>query len=263
MARLSAHRVTAGYQRGAILRDLTLALPEGRISVLIGSNGCGKSTLVKTMARLLHPWSGQVCLNGKNIHRQPTITVARTLSLLPQQPIAPEGLTVRQLISLGRHPHQNWLSQWSARDEACVDQALTLTHLQGLAERPVDALSGGQRQRAWIGMAVAQDTPLMLLDEPTSFLDLRHQLEVLDLLRALNRDAHKTIVLVLHDLNMACRYADNVVALKDGQIYAQGTPECVVTQSCVRDVFDLDCRIIADPVLGTPLCIPLSPASPT
>ncbi|MES1929515.1 iron-chelate-transporting ATPase [Salinisphaera dokdonensis CL-ES53] len=261
MTRLSAQGITAGYQRAAILRDLTLALPEGQLSVLIGSNGCGKSTLLKTLARLLQPWSGEVCLDGADIHRLPTKAVATTLSLLPQQPIAPEGLTVRQLVALGRHPHQSWLSQWSERDEACVEEALARTDLETLASRSVDALSGGQRQRAWIAMAVAQDTPLMLLDEPTSFLDLTHQLEVLDLLKALNRDAGKTIVLVLHDLNLACRYADHVVALKEGQIHAQGTPEEVVTATHVREIFDLECRVIADPFFGVPLCIPFGRAA--
>ncbi|WP_348766751.1 ABC transporter ATP-binding protein [uncultured Salinisphaera sp.] len=260
MTQLSATHITAGYQHEAILRELTLALPEGQLSVLIGSNGCGKSTLLKTLARLLAPWNGEVVLDGADIHRQPTQAVARTLSLLPQQPVAPEGLRVRELVALGRHPHQSWLSQWSERDEACVDDALARTDLLTLADRPVDSLSGGQRQRAWIAMAVAQDTPLMLLDEPTSFLDLTHQLEVLDLLKALNRDAGKTIVMVLHDLNLACRYADHMVALKHGRIHAQGTPDDVVTEVNVREVFELDCRVIADPFFGVPLCIPFGRA---
>lgn len=261
MTQLCATHVTAGYQRETILRELTLTLPEGKLSVLIGSNGCGKSTLLKTLARLLAPWSGEVLLDGADIHHQPTQTVAKTLSLLPQQPIAPEGLSVRQLVALGRHPHQSWLSQWSEHDEARVADALARTDLRALADRPVDSLSGGQRQRAWIAMALAQDTPLMLLDEPTSFLDLTHQLEVLDLLKALNREAGKTIVLVLHDLNLACRYADHVVALKNGRIHAQGTPDEVVTETNVRTVFELDCRVISDPFFGVPLCIPFGRAT--
>ncbi|KAA0016970.1 ABC transporter ATP-binding protein [Salinicola corii] len=261
MTRLSANDLTLGYQRQVIMRELSLALPESRISVLIGANGCGKSTLLKALARLLTPWQGQVMLDGDDIHHQPTRRVARTLSLLPQHPVAPEGITVRQLVSLGRHPHQSWLAQWSEEDERQVELALMRTDLTAQAHRSVDTLSGGQRQRAWIAMAVAQDTPLMLLDEPTSFLDLTHQMEVLELLKSLNRESGKTIVMVLHDLNLACRYADHIVALRDGAIVAQGAPQAVVTRERVKDIFQLECRIIEDPFFHTPLCIPFGPGS--
>ncbi|WFF42611.1 ABC transporter ATP-binding protein [Salinicola endophyticus] len=256
MATLSANRLTLGYQRQAILRELSLELPEGRISVLVGSNGCGKSTLLKALARLLTPWQGQVALEGEDIRQRPTKAVARTLSLLPQHPVAPEGISVRQLVGLGRHPHQSWLAQWSEGDERAVEQALLRTGLDDLSEQRVETLSGGQRQRAWIAMAVAQDTPLMLLDEPTSFLDLTHQMEVLELLVSLNRDAGKTIVMVLHDLNLACRYADHIVAIREGRVHAQGRPQAVITRERVKEIFQLECRVIEDPFFHTPLCIP-------
>ncbi|WP_136065900.1 ABC transporter ATP-binding protein [Modicisalibacter radicis] len=256
MATVTAHALTLGYQRRRILDRLDLGLPEGRISVLVGSNGCGKSTLLKALARLLAPWSGRVCLNGDDIHHLQTRQVARQLSLLPQQPVAPEGITVRQLVSLGRHPHQSWFEQWSEEDERQVERSLERTGLVELADRVVDTLSGGQRQRAWIALAVAQDTPLMLLDEPISFLDLTHQMEVLDLLRALNREEGKTIVMVLHDLNLAGRYGDHIVAVKEGRVHAQGTPGEVITRERVHEVFDLTCRVITDPFFNTPLCIP-------
>ncbi|NRB55518.1 MAG: ABC transporter ATP-binding protein [Salinicola sp.] len=258
MTTIAAHELTLGYQRRTILDALSLTLPEGRISVLVGSNGCGKSTLLKALARLLLPWQGNVILDGRDIQRQPTRAVARLLSLLPQQPMAPEGITVRQLVTLGRHPHQSWLAQWSEQDERKVEQALRRTELSEFAERRVETLSGGQRQRAWIAMAVAQDTPLMLLDEPTSFLDLAHQMEVLELLASLNRESGKTIVMVLHDLNLACRYADHIVALRDGRIHAQGTPHEVITRQRVKEIFQLDCQVIDDPYFHTPLCIPFA-----
>ncbi|MBZ9558625.1 MULTISPECIES: ABC transporter ATP-binding protein [unclassified Modicisalibacter] len=256
MTTISARRLTLGYQRRTILRDLSLDLPEGRISVLVGSNGCGKSTLLKALARLLDPWQGQVSLDGHDIRRRSTRAVARVLSLLPQHPVAPEGISVRQLVCLGRHPHQSWLSQWSEEDERRVDDALERTAMRDQAQRRVETLSGGQRQRAWIAMAVAQDTPLMLLDEPTSFLDLTHQMEVLELLKSLNREAGKTIVMVLHDLNLACRYADHIVAVRDGRVHAQGAPPAVITRERVREIFQLECRVIEDPFFHTPLCIP-------
>ncbi|WP_251978395.1 ABC transporter ATP-binding protein [Salinicola avicenniae] len=262
MARISADRLTLGYQRQIILRELSLSLPEGKMSVLVGSNGCGKSTLLKAMARLLAPWQGRVLLDGKDIDRQPTRHVARTLSLLPQHPVAPEGISVRGLVRLGRHPHQSWLSQWSERDEAVVEHALALTDLTDMAERRVETLSGGQRQRAWIAMAVAQDTPLMLLDEPTSFLDMAHQMEVLDLLKRLNVESGRTIIMVLHDLNLACRYADHIVAVRNGSLHAQGTPHEVITREQVKAVFQLECRVIEDPFFQVPLCIPFGREAP-
>lgn len=256
MASIATRSLTLSYQRQVIIDGLDLHLPPGKISVLIGSNGCGKSTLLKAFARLLKPQHGAVILNGADIQRKPTATVARELAILPQMPMAPEGISVRQLVGLGRYPYQNWMQQWSAEDEAMVERALLQTGIQALAERPVDALSGGQRQRAWIAMTLAQDTDIVLLDEPTTFLDLAHQIEVLDLLRELNRRENKTIVMVLHDLNLACRYADHMIAVHERGAFAQGRPEAILTEALVKTMFDLNCRIVPDPFFGTPMCIP-------
>lgn len=256
MTSIASRNLTLAYQRQTIIDSLDLQLPRGQVSVLIGSNGCGKSTLLKSFARLLKPQSGTVILNGADIQRKQTAAVARELAILPQMPVPPEGISVRQLVALGRYPYQSWMQQWSAEDEAVVARALSRTGLNELAERPVDALSGGQRQRAWIAMTLAQETELVLLDEPTTFLDLAHQIEVLDLLRELNRQEGKTIVMVLHDLNLACRYADHMVAVHQRTAYAQGRPEEILTEALVKTVFDLDCRIIPDPFFHTPLCIP-------
>ncbi|MBJ9978168.1 ABC transporter ATP-binding protein [Pseudomonas sp. S75] len=256
MNSLASESLYLGYAGRAIIEGLDLTLPRGQVSVLIGSNGCGKSTLLKSFARLLRPTAGKVLLNGQDIQRKPTAQVARELAILPQMPVAPEGISVRQLVSLGRYPYQSWMRQWSADDEAAVARALQRTDLQALAARPVDELSGGQRQRAWIAMALAQETELLLLDEPTTFLDLAHQIEVLDLLRELNRREGKTVVMVLHDLNLASRYADHMVAVHDRRVCAQGRPAQILDQALVKQVFGLECRIIADPFFGTPLCIP-------
>ncbi|MHC8411990.1 ABC transporter ATP-binding protein [Pseudomonas sp. Hz4] len=256
MTSIASRGLTLSYQRQVIIDALDMQLPKGKISVLIGSNGCGKSTLLKSFARLLKPQQGSVILSGVDIQQKSTAAVARELAILPQTPTAPEGITVRQLVALGRYPYQSWMQQWSAEDEAMVNRALEQTSLQALADRPVDALSGGQRQRAWIAMTLAQDTGIVLLDEPTTFLDLAHQIEVLDLLRDLNRLENKTIIMVLHDLNLACRYADHMVAVHECTAFAQGRPEDVLTQALVKTVFDLNCRIIPDPFFGTPMCIP-------
>lgn len=256
MTAIASRNLTLAYQRQIIIDNLDLDLPRGQVTVLIGSNGCGKSTLLKAFARLLKPQAGTVILHGADIQRKPTAAVARELAILPQMPVAPEGISVRQLVALGRYPYQSWMQQWSAEDEAVVARALTRTGLDELAERPVDALSGGQRQRAWIAMTLAQETELVLLDEPTTFLDLAHQIEVLDLLRELNRQEGKTIVMVLHDLNLACRYADHMVAVHGRTAYAQGKPADILSEELVKTVFDLDCRIIPDPFFHTPLCIP-------
>lgn len=259
MNHLTTHNLTLAYDDHIVIRDLDLAIPSGRITVLIGSNGCGKSTLLRGMARLLNPRGGGVYLNGKDIQSLPTKQIARQLGILPQGLSAPEGLTVRELVIQGRYPYRGLLRQWSAEDERLTSQALAITNMAELAERPLDTLSGGQRQRAWIAMALTQDTDILLLDEPTTFLDLAHQVDVLELLHRLNLDG-RTIVLVLHDLNQACRYADHLVALKDGYIYAQGHPSQIMTVDLVQHVFGLQCQIIADPVTGTPLCVPLSPS---
>ncbi|NEQ31409.1 MAG: ABC transporter ATP-binding protein [Leptolyngbya sp. SIO4C5] len=254
---LTTRKLTLAYDQAIIIRDLDLAIPTGKITALVGPNGCGKSTVLKGFGRLLKPQSGVVYLDGKAVAHQPTKAIARQLGLLPQSPIAPERLTVRELVAQGRYPYQNWLQQWSKGDELAVEQALTITEMVELGDRPLDTLSGGQRQRAWIAMTLAQDTDILLLDEPTTFLDLAHQIEVLDLLYELNQAQDRTIVMVLHDLNQACRYADNVIALRAGQVYAQGMPTQVMTETMVRDVFGIDSRIISDPVSETPLCIPI------
>ncbi|MEC4803295.1 MAG: ABC transporter ATP-binding protein [Jaaginema sp. PMC 1079.18] len=256
-ASLEAQSLTLGYSSPDIICDLDLLIPSAQITVLVGANGCGKSTLLRGLARLLKPRGGTVLLDNRSIFEQPTKLVAQQLGLLPQNPTAPEGLTVRDLVAQGRYPYQKWWQQWSSEDEEHTQNALKTTGIVELRDRALDELSGGQRQRAWIAMALAQDTQILLLDEPTTFLDLAYQLEVLDLLKALNQEQQRTIVMVLHDLNLACRYAHHLVAVKSGQIYTTGTPETVMTESMVGDVFGLDCRIIADPVTHTPLCIPV------
>jgi iron complex transport system ATP-binding protein len=254
---LEAQNLSLAYQSTTIVRDLTLTIPAEKITALVGANGCGKSTLLKGLARLLKPTSGVVYLDGKSIAKRSTKAVAQQLGLLPQSPVAPEGLTVKDLVAQGRYPYQNWMQQWSIQDQKFVDQALAMTDLVELSDRPLDTLSGGQRQRAWIAMTLAQNTKILLLDEPTTFLDLAHQIEVLDLLHNLNQQQGRTIVMVLHDLNQACRYADHLVAIKAGQIFASGEPKEVITEDIVQDVFNLKCRIYPDPIAGTPMCIPI------
>ena len=254
---LSTRRLTLAYDGASIIMNLDLAIPAGKITTLVGPNGCGKSTLLRGLARLLKPRAGTVYLDGADIFKLSTKAVAKRLGILPQGPVAPEGLTVRDLVAQGRYPYQNWLQQWSKEDERLVEQALATTGMTPLADRALDTLSGGQRQRAWIAMALAQDTEILLLDEPTTFLDLAHQIEVLDLLYELNQTEGRTIVMVLHDLNQACRYADYLVAVREGQVWAQGVPAQVMTETMVRQVFGLECRIVTDPVAGTPMCVPL------
>jgi len=255
---LTTRKLTLAYDGNVIIQGLDLAIPQGRVTTLVGPNGCGKSTLLRGIARLLKPRGGTVYLQGEAIAHCPTKELAKRLGILPQSPNAPEGLTVRELVAQGRYPHQNWLQQWSKEDELKVEEAIATTHLQEFANRPLDTLSGGQRQRAWIAMALAQDTDTLLLDEPTTYLDLAHQIEVLDLLYQLNCQAGRTILMVLHDLNLACRYSHHLVALRQGTVVAQGSPPEVVTETLVKAVFGLDSRIIRDPVAGTPLCIPIS-----
>jgi iron complex transport system ATP-binding protein len=257
---LTTRQLTLAYDGNVIIQGLDLAIPQGQITTLVGPNGCGKSTLLRGMARLLKPLSGSVVLDGNAIARLPSKILAQRLGILPQSPVAPEGLTVRELVAQGRYPHQTWLRQWSKQDERNVEEAIATTHLQDFANRPLDSLSGGQRQRAWIAMALAQDTATLLLDEPTTYLDLAHQIEVLDVLYQLNRQAGRTIVMVLHDLNMACRYSHHLIALRNGQVMAQGKPAAVVTEAMVEEVFALKSRIVTDPVSNTPLCLPISQA---
>ncbi|MBW4658006.1 MAG: ABC transporter ATP-binding protein [Drouetiella hepatica Uher 2000/2452] len=255
---LTTRKLTLAYDQAIVLNELDLAIPSGKITALVGSNGCGKSTLLRGLARLLKPIKGTVYLDSASIFKLSTKEVAKRLGMLPQSPVAPEGLTVRELVAQGRYPHQGWLQQWSEEDENFTKQALAITNMTELAERPLDSLSGGQRQRAWIAMALAQNTAILLLDEPTTFLDLAYQIEILDLLYDLNQVEGRTIIMVLHDLNQACRYADFVIALRQGQIVAQGIPADVMTEGTVREVFGLESRIVKDPVAGTPMCIPIS-----
>lgn len=257
MNALEARDLTLAYDRAEILKHLSLTIPAGQITSLVGRNGCGKSTLLRALARLLKPRGGAVYLDNQAIASMSTREVARHLGILPQGPVAPEGLTVRELVAQGRYPHQGWLQQWSAEDQREVDRALSATRTSDLADRPLDTLSGGQRQRAWIAMVLAQGTEILLLDEPTTYLDMAHQVDVLDLLYELNQKEGRTIVMVLHDLNLACRYSDHLVAVRDGAVFARGTPAEVVTEETVKAVFGMACRILADPVSGTPLCIPV------
>lgn len=254
---LRVETLSAGYGETEILHGLDLTIPPGRITVIVGANACGKSTLLRAMSRLLKPSQGQVLLDGRSIHKTPTRELARRLGLLPQSPIAPEGITVDDLVRRGRHPHSKLFSRWTAGDEEAVVQALTATRTLDLAERPVDELSGGQRQRVWIAMALAQQTGILLLDEPTTFLDINHQVEILDLLTDLNRARGTTIVMVLHDLNLGARYADHLIALADGRVHVAGQPRQVLTEDMVRAVFWLDSRIMTDPVSGRPIMLPI------
>jgi iron complex transport system ATP-binding protein len=257
-AELTARNLTLGYDKITIIQELTLAIPTGQMTALVGANGCGKSTLLRGLARLLKPTGGAVYLDSRSIFARSTKEVAQQLGLLPQNPIAPEGLTVKDLVAQGRYPYQSWLQQWSVQDEKFVQQALEITDLTELSDRALDTLSGGQRQRAWIAMALAQDTEILLLDEPTTFLDLAHQIEVLDLLYDLNQQQGRTIVMVLHDLNQACRYADYLVTVKNGRFFAAGDPQSLMTEELVQAVFNVECRIFSDPIAGTPMCIPIS-----
>ncbi len=255
--RLSAEQVRLAYGDLVVVHGLDLDVLDGTITAVIGPNGCGKSTLLRALGRLMRCSGGQVLLDGKRIDRLPTREVAKVLGILPQAPVAPEGLTVADLVARGRHPHQAWYRQWSSDDEAVVAEALRWTGMLELAERSVDELSGGQRQRAWISMALAQGTDLLLLDEPTTFLDLAHQVDVLDLIERLHSEAGRTVVMVLHDLNLAARYAGRLVAMKDGAIAAAGRPDEVLTEQLLSNVFALDAHVIPDPVSGTPLVVPV------
>lgn len=256
---LSAQHLRVGYGPGrTVLADLDLEVPAGQVTAIIGANGSGKSTLLRTLARLHRLEAGTVLLGGRDIATIPTNEVARKLGLLPQSSITPDAITVRDLVARGRTPHTSLWRQWSVADEAAVIDALTSTALIELADRPVDALSGGQRQRVWIAMVVAQATPLLLLDEPTTYLDLAHQLDVLELVGRLNREQGRTVVMVLHDLAQACRFADHLVALRGGEIVAAGPPAEVVDREMVREVFSVECQILDDPVDGGPLVVPIS-----
>lgn len=254
---LSAENLAVGYDQREIIHDLSVQIPTGKITVIVGANACGKSTLLKTLARLLKPSKGTVLLDGKSIQSIPTRAVALRLGLLPQSPTAPEGITVADLVGRGRYPRQGWIRQWTKGDDEAIADAMTSTDVLEIADRPIDELSGGQRQRVWIAMALAQETDILLLDEPTTFLDLTHQFEVLDLLVDLNKRDQRTIVLVLHDLNQACRFGDHLIAMKDGAIVCEGNPSEVITEQVVQDVFGLAVKVIPDPVAGTPMVVPI------
>jgi iron complex transport system ATP-binding protein len=254
--RLRADGLRLGYGPRVICDDLSVDIPDARFTAIVGPNGCGKSTLLRSLCRLMEPQAGRVYLDGKDIHRVPTRQLARQMGLLPQSSQAPAGITVGDLVARGRYPHQGLFRQWSEADAAAVAQAMAATGVTDLAESEVDQLSGGQRQRVWVAMVLAQQTPLLLLDEPTTFLDIAHQIDLLDLFRTLNRSAGHTLVAVLHDLNQACRYADHLIVLADGRIVAEGDPLHLMTVDLVSEVFGLDSVIIEDPVSHTPLMIP-------
>ena len=256
-SRLGARSVSSGYGHTTVLDDLDLDIPTGVVTTIIGPNGCGKSTLLRTLARLIKPSSGHVVLDGADIAKLKSKQIATTMGLLPQSPLAPEGLTVGDLVARGRHPHQTWLRQWSSDDAEVVDAALEQTGVRDLADRPVDSLSGGQRQRVWISMTLAQGTDLLLLDEPTTYLDLSHALDVLDLVDELSSQG-RTVVMVLHDLNLAIRYSDHIIAMRDGAVVAQGSPAEVISEEMLLETFGLRSTVIDDPVApGRPCIIPI------
>ncbi|WP_031141801.1 MULTISPECIES: ABC transporter ATP-binding protein [Streptomyces] len=254
--RLSAENVTLAYDQRVIAEQLSVEIPDHSFTVIVGPNACGKSTLLRALSRMLKPSEGRVLLDGQVIQSMPAKKVARTLGLLPQSSVAPDGITVADLVGRGRYPHQGILRQWSAEDERVVQESMRQTGVAGLGDRYVDELSGGQRQRVWIAMALAQQTPLLLLDEPTTYLDIQHQIDVLDLCAELHEEQGRTLVAVLHDLNHAARYATHLIALREGRVVAEGAPKDIVTAELVEEVFGLRCQVIDDPETGTPLVVP-------
>ncbi|MET7397860.1 ABC transporter ATP-binding protein [Dactylosporangium sp. NPDC005572] len=256
MTRLSAENLTLGYDDRTVVAGLDVTVLEGKVTAIVGANACGKSTLLRGLARLLRPREGTVYLDGRQMASLSTLDVAKVLGLLPQTPVAPDGITVADLVSRGRYPHQGWFRRWTDADDDAVARALDATGTAELIDRPLRQLSGGQRQRVWVAMALAQDTDLLLLDEPTTYLDINHQVELLRLLRKLNAASGKTIVIVMHDLNLACRYCDHIIAMADGSIVAEGAPTDVVTAELIEKVFGLSCVVVPDPVAGTPIIVP-------
>jgi len=260
--RLHADEVRLSYDDTVVADGLSVAVPDGEFTVIIGPNACGKSTLLRALARLLKPRSGGVFLDGKAIEQYPAKQVARRLGLLPQTSVAPDGITVADLVARGRHPHQKLLRQWSTADEEAVVSAMAATGVTDLSARHVDTLSGGQRQRVWVAMVLAQQTDLLLLDEPTTYLDLAHQLDILELCRDLNTEHGRTLVAVLHDINHACRYATHLIAMRDGQVVASGPPARIVTADLIEDVFGLRCLVVPDPVTASPMVVPYTRSTP-
>lgn len=256
MEGMQTKRLSLAYDREMIIKQLSLSIVTGEITTLVGPNGCGKSTLLRGLARLLRPQTGEVLLDGKVIHTMPTKQLAKQLGILPQGPSAPEGLTVYELVAQGRYPHQGFFQQWRVEDEAATREAIAITNMVEFADRPLDTLSGGQRQRAWIAMTLAQNTPILLLDEPTTFLDIGYQLEVMELIERLNRERQMTILLVLHDLNQAARYSDRIIVMREGMIYADGSPQMILTRSLLAEVFHVQANILLDPISGAPVCVP-------
>jgi iron complex transport system ATP-binding protein len=254
--RLQAQDITVAYDDAPILQNVDFSVPDGQVTILVGPNGCGKSTLLKTLARVITPQNGQIVLDGKDIHKSRTKDVAKKLGLLPQGPIAPEGLTVRELVAQGRYPHQSLLRQWSQEDERAVVDAMQTAQVAEFADRSVDDLSGGQRQRCWIAMVLAQETDLVLLDEPTTFLDLKVQVDLMNLLARLAHETQRTLVVVLHELNLAAAYADHLVMMRAGAVQYQGAPEAIFNSTHLKEVFDLDAHVIRDPHSKNLLCVP-------
>lgn len=253
---MEARKLSLAYDSQVIIEKLSTTITTGEITALVGPNGCGKSTLLRGLARLLKPQTGEVLLDGNAIHSLPTKELAKQLGLLPQGPIAPEGLTVYELVAQGRYPHQGFFQQWSLEDERVTQEAITVTNMIEFADRPLDTLSGGQRQRAWIAMTLAQKTPFLLLDEPTTYLDIGYQMEVMELIEQLNKERQMTILLVLHDLNQAARYSQRMIVLSQGEIVADGAPEAVLTQRLLAEVFKVRANIVTDPDSGSPVCLP-------
>lgn len=252
-----AKQVVSGYDNQTIVHGIDLLIPDNKISVIIGANGCGKSTLLKTLARLIKPTSGEITLDSQPLHKIPPKPLARVLGLLPQSPIVPEGISVSDLVGRGRYPHQSMFSGWTKEDYEAVAEAMEIMNITEFAHRSIDELSGGQRQRVWIAMALAQQTDILFLDEPTTFLDITYQIEILDLLTDLNRKRGTTIMMVLHDINLAARYADHIFALREGKLIAEGEPSKVITSELIEDVFGLRCSVVEDPISGSPSVVPI------
>ncbi|MFW0974384.1 MULTISPECIES: iron-enterobactin ABC transporter ATP-binding protein [Leclercia] len=255
--RLRGENLTLGYGKKTVAQDLNVSIPDGHFTAIIGPNGCGKSTLLRTLSRLMTPLAGNVYLDGEQIQRYASKEVARRIGLLAQNATTPGDITVQELVARGRYPHQPLFTRWRKEDEAAVTRAMQATGITDLAAQSVDTLSGGQRQRAWIAMVLAQETAIMLLDEPTTWLDISHQIDLLELLSELNRTQGYTLAAVLHDLNQACRYATHLIALRDGKIVAEGAPKAIVTPDLIEQIYGMRCMIIDDPVAGTPLVVPL------